>query len=113
MIDAGGSDRWPAWPGMVGRLARPRRPGVRVRAAWRKGRRRSCCARAMRPADAALLPGDDLDEVAAGVVEDGHRHVAGLEGRLREPDAQGAEALELGVYVGDGKRGEGGISVFF
>src|ERR687898_709495 len=49
----------------------------------------------------------DLDEVAAGVVEDGGRAAVRLERLLREPDAETAKSLGLGVDVVDGEGGEG------
>ena len=48
----------------------------------------------------------DLDEVAAGVVEDGGRHRTHRRRRLRELDAEGAEPLELGLDVVHGERRE-------
>ena len=47
--------------------------------------------------------GGDLDEVAAGVVEDGRRHRAHRGRRLRERHAQAAQPLVLGVDVVDGE----------
>src|SRR5918994_5907901 len=49
----------------------------------------------------------DLDEVAAGVVEDGGRDALQLERLLREADAETAKSLGLGMDVVDGEGGEG------
>ena len=45
----------------------------------------------------------DLDEVAAGVVEDGRGHGTHVGGSLRERHAECAEPIELGLDIVDGK----------
>ena len=45
----------------------------------------------------------DLDQVPAGVIEDGHHDGADVGGRLGELDAGGAQPHVLGVDVVDGE----------
>lgn len=47
----------------------------------------------------------DVDEVAAGVVQDGVRERPHLGRRLQECDALRGEPIELGLHIVDGERG--------
>src|SRR5215813_7519559 len=48
-------------------------------------------------------PGDDLDEVAAGVVEDRGRHWSIVDRILRERDPERLQPLGFGLHVVDGE----------
>jgi hypothetical protein len=61
--------------------------------------RRGACRAAPWRARSVLLC--DLDEIAAGVVENGRGHRPHRYGRLREMHAQGGEAVEFGLRVVD------------
>src|SRR5258705_10143643 len=68
-------------------------------------RRSSSIASSNRSAE-RLVHAVDLDQVAAGVVEDRGRDRTHLEGLLREPNPELLETLELRFRILDGERGE-------